>query len=150
MRKLSRPWHGSYRITKVSGPNVTVSKVYYPQEAAIQVYQSRIKHYPPNFPARFYLFVWWKPEREGKPPKWVEQLFMEEQAGEETSSNNTSRGKGTSDSKTEPPTNVTPSSNDHYPTIDDAAVSEEPHGVHNTQYGLRQHPLIIRSCCLNA
>jgi len=54
MHKLSRPWHGPYRITSVRGPDVDVAKVYHPQDGGIQVHQSRVKHCPPNFPAGFY------------------------------------------------------------------------------------------------
>ena len=30
MRKLSRPWHGPYRVLEVNGPDITVEKVYRP------------------------------------------------------------------------------------------------------------------------
>ena len=32
MRKLSRPWHGPYRITNTRGPDVDVIKVYKMEE----------------------------------------------------------------------------------------------------------------------
>ncbi len=35
MRKLSRPWHGPYRVEQVQAPDVTVEKVYRPQDGAI-------------------------------------------------------------------------------------------------------------------
>ena len=54
LRKLSRPWHGPYRITALNGPDVSISKVYYPQEGGIQVHLSRVKPCPPNFPAGFF------------------------------------------------------------------------------------------------
>lgn len=38
MRKLSRPWHGPFRITSLSEPDVTVSNVYFPQERLMQVH----------------------------------------------------------------------------------------------------------------
>lgn len=34
-RKLSRPWHGPYRITDRRDPDVSVTKVYFPSEGAI-------------------------------------------------------------------------------------------------------------------
>ena len=36
-RKLSRPWHGPYRIASRNDPDVTVTKVYFPQDGSIQV-----------------------------------------------------------------------------------------------------------------
>lgn len=35
-RKLSRPWHGPYRITDKNDPDVTCVKVYHPQDGPIQ------------------------------------------------------------------------------------------------------------------
>ena len=83
LRKLSRPWHGPYRITALNGPDVSVSKVYYPQEGGIQVHQSRVKPCPPNFPAGFY---WYGGKRRGpgRPPKWVEQILADNQLNEAT------------------------------------------------------------------
>ena len=53
MRKLSRPWHGPYHITKINGQNVSALKVYHPQKEGITVHQSRAKHYPINFQQAF-------------------------------------------------------------------------------------------------
>ena len=39
-RKLSRPWHGPYRIVERRDPDVTVVKVYAPQDGQIQVHQT--------------------------------------------------------------------------------------------------------------
>ena len=78
LRKLSRPWHGPYRISAVNGPDVSVSKVYYPQDGGIQVHQSRVKPCTLNFPAGFY---WYGGKRRGpgRPPKWVEQILADNQ-----------------------------------------------------------------------
>ena len=35
-RKLSRPWHGPYRVTSLDSPDITVSKVYFPGDDALQ------------------------------------------------------------------------------------------------------------------
>ena len=53
-RKLSRPWHGPYRIITKSDPDVTVVKIYFPEEGQIQVHQSRVCSCPPHLPAGFY------------------------------------------------------------------------------------------------
>ena len=42
MRKLSQPWHGPYQVIERNDPDLTISKVYYPQEGIIQVHQERI------------------------------------------------------------------------------------------------------------
>ena len=54
MRKLSRPWRGPFRVTRRRDPDVTVVRVYQPQQGQIQVHQSRVSPCPPGFPAGFY------------------------------------------------------------------------------------------------
>ena len=73
-RKLSRPWHGPYRIVSRDDPDLTVSKVYFPDEAHIQIHQMRVQQCPPHFPGVFYWYGsrWSSP---GRPPKWVEHLL---------------------------------------------------------------------------
>ena len=56
-RKLSRPWHGPYRVTSIQDLDVCLVKVYFPQDQEIQVHQSRVKACPVNFPSGFY---WYK------------------------------------------------------------------------------------------
>ena len=69
-RKLSRPWHGPYRIVAKSDPGVICSKVYYPQDEPIRVHQSRICLCPQDFPAGFF---WYGGRRRGpgRPPRWM-------------------------------------------------------------------------------
>ena len=76
-RKLSRPWHGLYRITDRRDPDVSVTKVYFPSEGAIQVYQTRVCKCPLKFPAGYY---WYGGKRKGpgRPPKWVDRLLSED------------------------------------------------------------------------
>ena len=73
-RKLSRPWHGPYRVTSVKDPDVSVAKVYFPQEKRIMVHQSRVKHCPTNFPAGFYWYGG-KQKAQGRTPMWVQNLL---------------------------------------------------------------------------
>ena len=47
-RKLSRPWHGPYRVVDRTDPNLTVVKIYSPQDGEIHV------PCPPELPAGFY------------------------------------------------------------------------------------------------
>ena len=81
-RKLSRPWHGPYRVESVDDPDVTVSKVYFTEDGQIQVHQSRVKSCPPHFPHGFY---WYGGRRRkpGRPPKWVAQVLDEQLEPEE-------------------------------------------------------------------
>lgn len=73
-RKLSRPWHGPYRVLSKQDPDVCVGKVYFPQDPQIRVHGMRVKHCPANFPAGFY---WYGGKRRGpgRPPKWVTKLL---------------------------------------------------------------------------
>ncbi len=52
LRKLSRTWHGPYRITSLSGPDVCVSSLYYSN--SLKIHLSRMMLSPPNLPAGFY------------------------------------------------------------------------------------------------
>ena len=74
-RKLSRPWHGPYRITEKIDPNITCVKVYHPQDGPICIHQSRICLCPDEFPAGYY---WYGGKRRGpgRPPKWVDRLLQ--------------------------------------------------------------------------
>ena len=75
-RKLSRPWHGPYRIVSQIHPDICVDKVYFPQDGRIRVHQLRVKTCPPNFPAGFY---WYGGRRRGPghPPKWVTSMMSQ-------------------------------------------------------------------------
>ena len=41
-RKLSRPWHGPYRVIRCNESDVTVVKQFFPEEGNIQVHQLRV------------------------------------------------------------------------------------------------------------
>lgn len=73
-RKLSRPWHGPYRIVSRTDPDVTAVRVYSPQDKTIRVHLSRVTPCPSEFPPGYY---WYGSKRHspGRPPKWVQQLL---------------------------------------------------------------------------
>ena len=71
LRKLSRPWHGPYRL---KNPDVTVVKVYHPQHGEMRVHQMRLCLCPDNFPAGYYWYGG-KQKGPGRPPKWVEKFL---------------------------------------------------------------------------
>ena len=72
-RKLSRPWHGPYRVISRDDPDVTVVRVYAPQYGPIQVHQTRVTPCPPQLPAGFF---WYGTRRHspGRPPRWLLNL----------------------------------------------------------------------------
>ena len=73
-RKLSKPWHGPYRVISMNDTNLTCTKVYFPQHGELNVHQSRVCPCPPGFPAGYY---WYGTKRKGpgRPPRWVDQLL---------------------------------------------------------------------------
>ena len=76
-RKLSRPWHGPYRVTRRDDPDVTVVKVHFPEEGAIQVHQSRVCPCPPQLPAGFYWYGGRK-KNPGRLPQWLDRLLSDQ------------------------------------------------------------------------
>ena len=73
-RKLSKPWHGPYRVLERKNPDVVVAKVYHPQHGQICVHQSRVCRCPDDFLAWYYWYGG-KQKGPGRPPKWVERLL---------------------------------------------------------------------------
>ena len=92
-RKLSRPWHGPYRATHIKDPDMTVSKVYFPQDKSITVHQTRVKPCPPEFPAGFY---WYGGTQKGigKIPQWVETLLSDNQNSDRQTTSTEVRDEG--------------------------------------------------------
>ena len=76
-RKLSRPWHGPYRVSSVCEPTICVTSVYFPTTEAIKIHLSRVKACPPNLPAGFY---WYGGNKKslGHTPKWVDGLLSQD------------------------------------------------------------------------
>ena len=101
-RKLSRPWHDPYHVIKKQDPDVTLCKVYFPQENNIQVHQMRIQPCPINFPAGYYWYGF-KRAGPGHPPKWVQRLMStDEPTVTLDEDNDESDEKVELDSQTEP------------------------------------------------
>ena len=84
LRKLSRPWHGPYRVMSCNETNITAVKVYFPREDSIQVHQLRVKPCPPGFTAGYYWYGT-KCKGPGRPPRWVQDVLTgrEPSSGEE-------------------------------------------------------------------
>ena len=45
-RKLSRPWHGPYRVMSMTDTDVTAIKIYFPEDGSIKIHQSRVSPCP--------------------------------------------------------------------------------------------------------
>ena len=75
-RKLSRPWHGPYRVTQINDPDITAVKVFFSDDGPIQVHQTRACLCPEQLPARFY---WYGGNRTsaGKVSRWVGRLLSQ-------------------------------------------------------------------------
>ena len=91
MRKLSRPWHGPYCNVERRDPDVTVIKVYSPQDGQIQIHQNRVTPCPPELPSGFF---WYGNHRAkpGCPPKWVDHLLCGELLPEQRANDNVTEG----------------------------------------------------------
>ena len=73
-RKLSRPWYGPFRVTVRKDPNLTVTKVYFPNDASITIHQLRVCRSPDQLPVGFY---WYGAKRRspGRVPNWLQKMF---------------------------------------------------------------------------
>ena len=73
LRKLSQPWRGPFRVISKDDPDVTIVKVYFPDDPPLQVHQMRVENCPLSFPCTYY---WYgnKRSKPGQLPKWVEKL----------------------------------------------------------------------------
>jgi len=161
MRKLSRPWHGPYRIITLQEPDISVSKIYQPQSPAICVHQSRVKPCPLNFPAGFY---WYGGNNKGlgRVPKWVEQVLDEKSTQievddmitsstmndtqvydqESNSSTETSENESPEESMTDSEDEQCDSDKDDDEMLLEAETvpTVDINRRNNTHYGLRQNP----------
>ena len=73
-RTLSRPWYGPFRIIAKREPNLTVRKVYFPEDPALTVHQLRVCPSPDMLPAGFY---WYGAKRRssGRTPTWLQRML---------------------------------------------------------------------------
>ena len=72
-RKLSQPWHGPYRVLACNDPDLTVAKVYRPQDGQIQIHQERVTPWPSDVVSGYY---WYgrQSHSPGRVPNWIEDL----------------------------------------------------------------------------
>lgn len=132
-RKLSRPWHGPYRVVDVSPTGVTAVKLYFPNDPPIQVHQLRVCPCPPAFTPGFYWYGQ-KRLRPGRPPKWIEQLLADPPCSQECDSNGQSMD----------PQETTRFDQTGHSDTDTLAVpldenEEEPNQMEPVDSGLSQH-----------
>ena len=148
MRKLSRPWHGPYRVTELREPDISVTKVYHPQSPGINVHQSRVKPCSLNFPAGFYWYGG-NSKGPGKPPKWVEQLLEENsiQNAVTVDNNDVNNDNENEDDVSEEVTDTGDLSHSEEEEWSNDEGTPEPERLptvdrrrNNAHYGLRQNP----------
>ena len=70
MRKLSRLWHGPYRVLKVTTMGVLAERVHTSKSDPTHVHLHRVSKCPPNFPAGYYLYGDCR-NRPGR-PNWID------------------------------------------------------------------------------
>ena len=82
-RKLSRPWHGPWRIITMTDIDVTAIRIYFPEDGSIKVNQGRVTKCPMGCPTGCY---WYgnKKQWPGHLPRWL-KVLCEEQISEERS-----------------------------------------------------------------
>ena len=124
LRKLSRPWHGPYRVVSRADPVITAVRVYSPQDKQIRVHLSRVTPCPSEFPPGYY---WYGTKRHspGRPPKWVQQLLAGDVNKSDTESDvedeeirKSSAAEVDSDSESIEP-----------PNLENESDSEDDHGI---------------------
>ena len=118
MRKLSRPWHGPYRILTLDEPDVTAIKVYFPEDKTIRVHLSLVTPYPTEFPLGFY---WYGTKRHssGCPPKWL-QCFLNQDSDTPTVSQDVENELDTTTVVDSPPAEHSVSVDETHSDIDEA------------------------------
>jgi len=84
--KLSRPWYGPFRVLAKKDPNLTVCKIYFPEDPSITVHQMRVCPSPDALPAGFY---WYGKQRQspGRVPRWLQRMLNAASDDTEISSN---------------------------------------------------------------
>ena len=76
LRKLSRPWHGPFRVQNCNVTNIFATKVYFPFEEPAHVHQNRVKPCPDSSPPGFYRYGG-RGRGPGHPPRWVKAVLAE-------------------------------------------------------------------------
>ena len=148
--KLSKPWHGPYRVTQKSDPDVTVIPVYFPESGSIQMHQCRC---PSKWPTSFYWYGGNKLSRGGV-PRWLEKLLSREPTESKDENESAESTKDTSspeqdDTTAETSETLTPQEEEIKPTYDssqellasgnDQATSTFDQGLlPNGRYSLRR------------
>ena len=72
-RKLSKPWHGPYRVVQCEEPNVVATKVYFLDDGPIHVHQTRTTRCPPEFQNGYY---WYGSKQcsSNRYPRWIDEI----------------------------------------------------------------------------
>ena len=70
----SRSWYGPFRVIARQDPDLTVRKVYFPEDSPFTVHQLRVCLSPDMLPAGFY---WYGAKRRssGRTPTWLQRML---------------------------------------------------------------------------
>ena len=141
--KLSRPWHGPYRVLSSNDPDVTVVNVYFPKDNQIQVHQSRVNLAHQN--SLQDIIGMGRPKRNPDTHKWVDQLLSREELPDQHDSEESTEHNNPVD-----PESSSEEESEDEPPASDESLTEDMHSIpitsgsdastraQSTRYGLRR------------
>ena len=137
-RKLSRPWHGPYRIISANDTNITAGKVYFPRDDLVKVHQSRVKPCLQGFMAGYY---WYGNKRKGPGPhKMSGEAFAETLIQDESADGPSDRSTSPDVDTARPSSDVTRTT-DLTPDPPQETRSSQEREQSSQRYSLRKNPL---------
>ena len=136
--RLSRPWHGPYRVLSCSDTDVVAAKVYFPDEGHTQVHQNCTTICPMDFPNGYYWYG--KSQSRNKPcPQWLDEVIG---SVERQGAGATDRQRSSDELQCQASTEMTaPCPRSEDTTTDDTVPMEtdrSPRERHSERYSLRE------------
>ena len=133
-RKLSRPWHGPYRLLSCTDTDVVAAKVYFPDEGHIQVHQNRTTICPRDFPNGYYWYG--KSQSSNKPcPQWLDAVLGSVGRPDEGTTDSQQANKELQDQASTEAAAPSPTTED---TSTDVSVENRPPRERTGRYSLRE------------
>ena len=133
-RKLSRPWHGPYRLLSCTDTDVVAAKVYFPDEGHIQVHQNRTTICPRDFPNGYYWYG--KSQSSNKPcPQWLDAVLGNVGRPDEGTTDSQQANKELQDQASTEAAAPSPTTED---TSTDVSVENRPPRERTGRYSLRE------------
>ncbi|KAL5475685.1 hypothetical protein EMCRGX_G025531 [Ephydatia muelleri] len=133
-RKLSRPWHGPYRLLSCTDTDVVAAKVYFPDEGHIQVHQNRTTICRRDFPNGYYWYG--KSQSSNKPcPQWLDAVLGSVGRPDEGTTDSQQANKELQDQASTEAAAPSPTTED---TSTDVSVENRPPRERTGRYSLRE------------